>query len=195
MLVRALGYVKRTRDFKLRLEAHTPSSDMSAPLFIEAWTDPNFGDVSKSDERARSHMGWNVTINGVLAVSRSNRQTFTANSTHEAEVVAVHNCMEEMMMITALVEELGFVVKRPLMLHCDNNSAVQTYATEQPEWRSPTLATKYWHSRDYVDNGDITIKHIPGNDNPADLHTKWLPNPDHCRHSAWLGLYEPASSK
>ena len=137
-------------------------------------------------------MGWNVTINGVLVLSKSNRQTFTANSTHEAECVAVHNCMEEMMMTTALLEEIGFKVRRPQILHCDNNSSVQTYGSELPEWRTPTLGTKYWHSRDYVDDGEIEIRHIPGVDNPADLHTKWLPNPDHCRHTAWLGLYEPA---
>lgn len=135
-------------------------------------------------------MGWNITINGVLVCSRSNRQTFTANSTHEAECVAVHNCMEEMMMIAALVEELGFKVQRPMTLWCDNNSGVLTYASEMPEWRTPTLGTKYWHSRDYVDGGDISIKHVPGQDNSADLHTKWLPNPDHIRHTAWLGLGE-----
>ena len=100
--------------------------------------------------------------------------------------------MEEMMMINAHLEEMGFKVQKPQTLLCDNNSAVMTYATEVPEWRSPTLATKYWHSRDYIDGGDITIKHTPGEDNNSDIHTKWLPNPDHLRHSSWLGLYEPA---
>ena len=92
------------------------------------------------------------------------------------------------------LEEIGFTGQRPLVLRCDNNSTVQTYATEQPEWRSPTLGTKYWHSRDYVDNGDIVIRHIPGAENPADLHTKWLPNPDHYKHASWLGLYEPSKA-
>ena len=188
MLVRALGYVKRTRDWRLLLRATTPCKDIATPLKLEAWSDSNFAD--KSDPRVRSHMGWNITINGVLVCSRSNRQTFTANSTHEAECVAVHNCMEEMMMIAALVEELGFKVQRPMTLWCDNNSGVLTYASEMPEWRTPTLGTKYWHSRDYVDGGDICIKHVPGQDNSADLHTKWLPNPDHIRHTAWLGLGE-----
>ena len=187
--VRALGYVKKTRAWKLRLKAHTATSNWHAPLVIEAWSDSNFGD--KSDERARSHMGWNITVNGVLVLSKSNRQTFTANSTHEAEVVACHDCMESLMMLTALFEEMGFTVQRPQLLNCDNNSAVATYGSEQPEWRSPTLATKYWHSRDYVDNGDIHIKYVNTHDNNADIHTKFLPNHDHLRHTKWLGLYEP----
>ena len=88
-------------------------------------------------------MGWNVTVNCVLVASKSNRQTFTANSTHEAECVACHDCMEQMQMTTALLEELGFKVAKPARLNCDNNSAVCTYSTEVAEWRTPTLATKY----------------------------------------------------
>ena len=92
------------------------------------------------------------------------------------------------MMITALFEELGFTVKRPQILNCDNNSAVATYATENAEWRSPTLATKYWHSRDYIDDGDIGVRYIATRENNADIHTKFLPNADHLRHCKWLGL-------
>merc|ERR1712185_646907 len=162
-----------------------PLSSIHEPLTVEAWCDSNFAD--KSDERARSHMGWNITINGVLVVSKSNRQTFTANSTHESECVALHDCMEQMMMITVLLEELGFTVARPMIQNCDNNSAVLTYNTEQPEWRSPTLASKYYHSRDYVDNEDIRVIYIPTGENNSDIHTKWLPNVDHLRHASWLG--------
>ena len=83
-----------------------------------------------------SFTGWNVTVNGVLVTSKSNRQTFTANSTHEAECVACHDCMEQIQMTAALLEELGFKVARPAILNCDNNSAVCTYSTEVAEWRT-----------------------------------------------------------
>ena len=89
-----------------------------------------------------------------------------------------------------LLEELGFVVQRPVIHHCDNNSAVLTYASEVAEWRSPTLGTKYWHSRDYIDEGKIRIIHVPTKDNNADIHTKPLPNEDHSRCCSWLGLFQ-----
>ena len=95
------------------------------------------------------------------------------------------------MMTTVFLEELGFNVARPMIQNCDNNSAVMTYNTEQPEWRSPTLATKYWHSRDYVDNDDMKVIYVNTKDNNSDIHTKWLPNADHLRHARWLGLYDP----
>ena len=139
-------------------------------------------------------MGWNVTINGVLVASKSNRQTFTANSTHEAECVACHDCMEQMQMTTALLEELGFEVLKPSVLNCDNNSAVCTYNTEVAEWRTPTLATKYWHSRDYIDAGNIKVIYIDTKSNNADIHTKWLSNTDHLRHAHWLGLRPPTTA-
>jgi len=192
MLVRALGYLKRTAGWKMRLCARGPIPDLNKPLVVEAFSDSNFGD--RSDEKARSHMGWNITINGVLVIAKSNRQTFTANSTHEAECVACHGCMEAMMMLVGMLEELEFKVARPMVLRCDNNSAVGTYAAEVAEWRSPTLATKYHHSRDYIDDGDIVIVHIPGTENNSDIHTKWLCNPDHLRHTAWLGLYDPTAN-
>ena len=97
-------------------------------------------------------------------------------------------------MTTAFIEELGFTVDRPMVQNCDNNSAVMTYNTEHPEWRSPTLMTKYYHSRDHVDNEDIKVVYIPTKENNSDIHTKWLPNADHLRHARWLGLYAPADS-
>ena len=118
-----------------------------------------------------------MTLNGVLLASKSNRQSFTANSTHEAEVVACHNCTEEVEMNIGLLEELGFNVARPAIQYCDNNSAVLTYDTEVAEWRSPTLGTKYWHSRDYIDEGKIKIVHIPTKENNARNYRGGGPEP------------------
>ena len=98
------------------------------------------------------------------------------------------------MMIAALYEEMGFAVERAMVLHCDNNSGVMTYASELPEWRSSMLGTKYYRSRSYIDEGDITIVYIPTADNNADIHTKWLSNADHLRHARWLGLFDPGSA-
>ena len=138
-------------------------------------------------------MGWNITVNGVLITTRANRQTFTANSTHEAEVVACHDCMEDVMMHHATFTELGFKIKTPMTLHCDNNAAVLTYATEVPEWRSPTLGSKFYHSRDYIDWEQIKVVYIGTTENNADIHTKWLPSVDHHRHMRWMGLYDPSA--
>jgi DNA modification methylase len=102
--------------------------------------------------------------------------------------------MEQIMLTAALFKEFGFEVQVPTILHCDNNSAVSTYATEVAEWRTPTLATKYWHSRDHVDSGDIKVVYIDTKSNNADVHTKWLPNQDHLRHAHWLGLRPPSGS-
>lgn len=98
-----------------------------------------------------------------------------------------------MMMLTGFLEELGFSVARPEILYCDNNSADQTLESEYIEWRTPTLATKYHHPRDHIDNKDITVEHIPGEADKlnSDIHTKWLPNPSHLRHTLWMGLYDP----
>ena len=96
--------------------------------------------------------------------------------------------MEDVMMVVGMLEELGFPVHRPVLLHCDNNSAVCTYDTEIAEWRTPTLATKFYHSRDYIDQGNIKIVYIPTDDNNADIHTKPLDSVAHYRHAKWMGM-------
>ena len=92
------------------------------------------------------------------------------------------------MMIVAQLREMGFEVRTPMIVHCDNNSAVQTFATEVAEWRSPTLGAKYWHCRDYIDDGDIVVKYIPSDDNNSDIHTKPLDASAHYRHATWMGM-------
>ena len=93
-------------------------------------------------------------------------------------------------MVSALVEELGFNVQTPHIVNCDNNSAVLTYQTEVPEWRTNMLGTRYYRMRDYTDNGVIKIVHVEGVKNNADIHTKPLCAPDHYKHMEWLGLYD-----
>ena len=95
------------------------------------------------------------------------------------------------MMIVGFLDELGFNVQRPVTLNCDNNSAVLTYATEVPEWRSPTLATKYWHTRDYIDGGDVKVIYINTHENNSDIHTKPLDRASHWKHTTWMGLRPP----
>ena len=97
------------------------------------------------------------------------------------------------MMIVCLLQELGFDVQRPIMVWCDNDSGVQTYTSEVTEWRTPTLATKYWHTKDYVDDRDILVEYIHTDDNNSDIYTKPLPEKDFNRHRAWIGVRPPTT--
>ena len=99
------------------------------------------------------------------------------------------------MLTRVVLEEMGFKVEKPVVLCCDNNSAVLTYASEVPEWRSATLATKAHATRSQVTNGEIRVEHVPSDENNADIHTKALPRDAHYRHTAWLGLYDASESK
>jgi hypothetical protein len=51
---------------------------------------------------------------------------------------------------------------------------VFTVGNPVTEWRSPTLATKYWKCRDFIDSGDIHCEYISTDDNIADALTKPL---------------------
>ena len=87
-----------------------------------------------------------------------------------------------------LFEELGYDVSRPSPLLVDNKSALQV--AKHPEHQS---AMKHVHRayhwvRDQVERGRITVAHIPGDENPADIFTKPLGRLKFTKFRAMLGL-------
>ena len=56
----------------------------------------------------------------------------------------------------------------------DNKGSIQTVSNPCTEWRSATLATKYFKCRHAVESGDIHCEYVPTDDNVADFFTKAL---------------------
>ena len=90
-------------------------------LWVEAYTDANW--VGSPSDR-KSTTGYCIFLGGNLITWRSKKQTVVARSSAEAEYRAMAHTSCELTWIKHLLEELRFVVKLPMTMHCDNQATI-----------------------------------------------------------------------
>jgi hypothetical protein len=86
---------------------------------------------------------------------------------------------------------LGYNIEHPSTLYIDNQSAVSVAKNPEHHGRIKHLDLRYYWLRDVVDNGQITVKHCPTTEMPADMLTKPLVKVKvgTCREMLGLGGY------
>ena len=140
-----VSYIWRTRDFKFRysssgcnVKAHLrgiSAQDASISLYVGSdgqlvdptvgFADANFAHVS--DEQRKSISGYCFFLFFCLICWRSKLQTVTAQSTHEAELIAVALAANELIWIRKFMIEIGFAigactpVARPVITGSDHD--------------------------------------------------------------------------
>lgn len=131
MLKQLVGYLKKTKDYKLVYSQHANPSDTlfkdisesdGALRFIATsdgkninplavLADANFANVN--DEQRKSISGLCCFIFGCAVSWRSKLQTITAGSTHEAELIAIALAANEGVWLRKLLLEVGFSIGLP----------------------------------------------------------------------------------
>ncbi|TPX45167.1 DNA-directed DNA polymerase [Synchytrium endobioticum] len=144
---------------------------------IQMYSDAGY----KSDSSTLiSQTGYVYTLNGTAFLWRSNKQTITATSTFESELIALYEGIREFVWLknftNSLQQTLDLdILQTPIDVFVDNQSAVkqinQGYIRTQS---NKHIDPKYYRTREFISNGDIRVHHIPGDENPADLFTKTL---------------------
>ena len=102
------------------------------------------------------------------------KQTVVARSSAEAEYIAMAHTSCELMWITHLLEELRFVVKLPMTMHCDNQATI--YIASNPVFHERTKHIKVdchitWEK---VEDGVIATPYVSTRVQIADMFTKAL---------------------
>jgi len=125
----------------------------------------------------KSHTaGGSMSLGKGSLYSTSNKQKLvTRSSTEEAEVVAAHDVMPQVIWTSHFLESQGFHVDESL-LYQDNTSAI---LLEKNGRRSSTKRTRhmnirYFFLKDQVDSKRVTIEHCPTAEMLADYFTKPL---------------------
>ena len=122
---------------------------------------------------------------GLLLGSFSKTQVSIAQSTCEAELVAMNAVACELMGLKSLCEELG--LQPETMLGSDSSSAVALTSRVGPGRLRHIETRKLWLQQQ-VEKKAIAITHVSGEQNVADLLTKALPGPRHRWLTQQLGL-------
>ena len=103
---------------------------------------------------------------------RSSTQKFVTLSVTEAESAARVMVAQDMLHIMCLLVLLGLKVKLPMLLEMDNKGAVDLANNWSVGGRTRHADVRNYFLRDLKDEGILVIRHVPGDDNDADIFTK-----------------------
>ena len=132
------------------------------------------------------------TLGGVAVVWRSIKQSNIANSNMEAEYVAASEAAKEAVWLKSFLSDLEVVpeMEKPIILYCDNSSAVANSKEPRSHKRGKHIERKYHLIREIVNRGDVTVTKIPTLDNIANPITKTLTEKQFFKHVEEMGLMD-----
>ena len=120
----------------------------------------------------KSVTGYNITI-GKGSVSWSSKtQKFTSLSSTEAEYYAASSAGQEILFVRHLLQDIGYPPKDPTILGVDNSACVDLSRNFESFKRARHIDRRINFLNDYTDAGDIKLRHVPTDLNPADIFTK-----------------------
>jgi hypothetical protein len=155
---RVLLFLKGTRDVKLTYK-------LGQPLVLEGFSDACYGNCL---DTRRSFWGYLFQLGGATISWCSRRQRSVATSTAEAEYMAVSMTSKHHLWTLHLIKELlrndDIPADIPAAIRSDNTAALDI------------AKNRHYHAvRELVESGQLTILHIDGKENLADICTKALP--------------------
>ncbi|KAM6546251.1 hypothetical protein CsatB_026987 [Cannabis sativa] len=119
----------------------------------------------------RSLTGYIFTALGGCISWKSNLQKVVALSSTEAEYMAATEAIKEALWLKGLSKELGFS-SEDMTIHCDNQSALHLMKNPMFHDRSKHIDIKLHFITEIIANGEIKVKKISTEHNPADIFTK-----------------------
>ena len=123
--------------------------------------------------KSRSISGHIITLHGPLHWS-SKRQSITARSSAESEIYATDECCKDLLYLSQLIQDLN--LQDTLLnktIHIYNDSMACVHWTKNRTTRSIRhIQLRENAVREAVQNGLISVHHVPGTNNPSDILTK-----------------------
>ena len=92
--------------------------------------------------------------------------------------------------LKSFVSEIRGGGEKPLTILCDNQGAIALAKDNKFHARTKHIDLQYHFIREAVEDGKITVKYIPTDENVSDIFTKALPKPKFQRLVELLGLRE-----
>ena len=103
---------------------------------------------------------------------KSKKQPTVALSSCESEYVALCASVQESVYLGRLLHELLQKSFEPVIIHVDNQGAIDLAKNPTHHDRSKHIDIKYHFSRECVSKGKVEVVHVPSESNVADMMTK-----------------------
>ena len=134
----------------------------------------SFNSTSEIDlHKSRSISGHIITLHGPVHWS-SKRQSITARSSAESEIYATDECCKDIIYISQLIHELNLqneLLNKTIHIYNDSMACVQ-WSKNKTTRSIRHIQLRENAIRESVQNGLISVSHVPGTSNPADMLTK-----------------------
>jgi uncharacterized membrane protein YgcG len=167
--MRIVAYLKGTRNYVLRFDTARGSRQ------LVGYTDSDHAPRGGQADKRKSTSGVVYTMHGGAIAWSSRKQSTTAKSSAEAELIAVASGTQEGVWLRYLLKELELLdKKRPTTMFCDNSAAVQIAKNRKLSRQTKHLEVDYFIVRQFVENKKLCIRKIASKYNLADIMTKPL---------------------
>ena len=133
----------------------------------------------------RSISGWAIFLNGNAILAVSKRQERIAQSSTEAEIIALSEGCKDLMYLYQLLSEFHHV-ELPMKCHEDNTAAIDVLNDPFNNKKTRCVLTRYMKTRELIADGLITLAHISTDLNVADFLTKPLTGQKFLEKRAYL---------
>jgi hypothetical protein len=182
-LKRILRYLAGTKGYGITY-SHPPESINNNPNIIYGFADAAF--ANQDDYRSTS--AYVFLAAGGAITWRSKKLTMVAQSSTEAEYIALAEAAREACWLRDLLEELGYPQTHPTLIWGDNNGSIAMARNPQFHQRSKHIAIRWHFIRDLISKNTITIEECRDPEQTADILTKPLTRSKHNKHIAGMGM-------
>lgn len=165
MAKRVLRYLAGTADYGLVMDIPV-GNDVELMCYTDA-------DYANYPDDRKSVSGFVTFVNGNVVSYGSRKQEINAQSTTEAEYIAMNEGTRDLLWLTDLCKELSWPSAKP-ELRGDNKSCI--FLTVKPGKHSKTkhIQNKFHLVRHLVEAERLRTSHVGTNDMIADIFTKAL---------------------
>ena len=149
------------------------------------WSD---ADWARDLTNRRSRSGILITLNGGPVVWTSRLQSYTAESSTEAEFNALSVALREVKWLRVVLSELQLLDGSPTVIKQDNLGSIKW--TEEPNGlrKVKHVEIKYHVVKDAVLSKVVSVDYTPSANNRSDSLTKVLIGADFIKHRDWIGV-------
>jgi hypothetical protein len=141
-------------------------------LILNATVDASYG----NHKDRKSHTGITLHLGGNSGsfLSRSKKQSITADSSTVAELIGAHSASKEIAWARSMLNELNCTQESATILYEDNMSTIAIINNDCNTQKTKHLDIRYNCLREKVANKELEMKHRPTLDMTSDMLTKAL---------------------
>jgi hypothetical protein len=164
-LSRVLGYLLHTSNLGLRFES-------KGELELECFADASYL-VHRED--GKSHTGFVIQLAGSTICSESKKQGIVAQSSTEAELIALNSAKNSVLGLRSFLRELGYEQHLPTVIHEDNMAVLTMLEKGRPSLKNQHIAMRFFSASEAIERDQILTTYLNTKIMIADLLTKPLP--------------------